>query len=108
MRQRALLTALPDLIFRNDRQGTFLDYHAPLQAKLAAKPEEFLGRKITDVFAPEMAALHMKYLNHVFETGQETTYEYSMPIGSRFHPERAAIWQVNAPVESTERWMGPR
>ena len=30
------------------------------------------------------------------------------PIGSRYHPERAAIWEVNAPVESTEGWLGPR
>jgi FADH2-dependent halogenase len=33
---------------------------------------------------------------------------YSVPIGSRYHPERAAIWEVNSPVESTEDWMGPR
>jgi flavin-dependent dehydrogenase len=33
---------------------------------------------------------------------------YSVPIGSRFHPERAPIWETNAAVETTERWMGPR
>lgn len=33
---------------------------------------------------------------------------YSIPIGSRYHPERAAIWEPNAPVQSTEEWMGPR
>jgi signal transduction histidine kinase len=27
-----------------------------------------------------MAALHMEKLNHVFETGEETVYEYSIPI----------------------------
>jgi len=34
--------------------------------------------------------------------------DYSMPIGSRFHPERAAIWEPNSPVETTEEWMGAR
>ncbi len=34
--------------------------------------------------------------------------EYSIPIGSRYHPERAAIWEPNAPVQSTEDWLGPR
>ena len=34
--------------------------------------------------------------------------DYSMPIGSRFHPERAAIWEPNSPVETTEQWMGAR
>jgi flavin-dependent dehydrogenase len=46
-------------------------------------------------------------------TGQrEKSYEsedlYSVPIGSRYHPERAAIWNTNALVPSTEEWMGPR
>ncbi|MEO8397315.1 MAG: histidine kinase dimerization/phospho-acceptor domain-containing protein, partial [Chloroflexota bacterium] len=79
-RQGALLTAIPDLIFRNNRQGTYLDYHAPNPAKLVAPPELFLGRKITEVFEPEMAAVHMAHLNHVFESGEETVYEYSMVI----------------------------
>lgn len=33
---------------------------------------------------------------------------YSIPIGSRFHPERAPLWETNAVIESTEEWMGPR
>lgn len=33
---------------------------------------------------------------------------YSVPIGSRFHPERAPLWEANSPVESSEAWMGPR
>jgi flavin-dependent dehydrogenase len=33
---------------------------------------------------------------------------YSIPIGSRFHPERAPIWNTGSAVESTEEWMGDR
>jgi hypothetical protein len=33
---------------------------------------------------------------------------YSVPIGSRFHPERAPLWEAGSEVESTEEWMGPR
>lgn len=43
---------------------------------------------------------------------RERTYEnedlYSIPIGSRYHPERAPLWQPNSPVETTEEWLGPR
>jgi FADH2-dependent halogenase len=46
------------------------------------------------------------------EGEREKSYEsndlYSVPIGSRYHPERAAIWEVSSTVESTEEWMGPR
>jgi 1H-pyrrole-2-carbonyl-[peptidyl-carrier protein] brominase len=31
--------------------------------------------------------------------------DYSVPIGSRFHPERAAIWEPNSPLSTTEEWM---
>jgi flavin-dependent dehydrogenase len=42
------------------------------------------------------------------ERSYETADQYSIPIGSRYHPERAAIWEVNSPVETTEKWLGPR
>ena len=42
------------------------------------------------------------------EKSYETEDMYSVPIGSRFHPERAAIWEANAPVQTTEKWLGPR
>ena len=46
------------------------------------------------------------------EGQREKSYEledlYSIPIGSRYHPERAPIWEISAPIESTEKWMGPR
>jgi flavin-dependent dehydrogenase len=32
----------------------------------------------------------------------------SVPVGSRFHPERAGLWEANSPVSSTEAWLGPR
>jgi flavin-dependent dehydrogenase len=31
--------------------------------------------------------------------------DYSIPIGSRFHPERAALWEPSSPVAATEEWM---
>lgn len=43
---------------------------------------------------------------------RERTYDgndtYSIPIGSRYHPERAPLWAPNALVPTTEEWMGPR
>jgi flavin-dependent dehydrogenase len=42
------------------------------------------------------------------ERSYETEDLYSIPIGSRYHPERAPLWEVNSPVETTEEWLGPR
>jgi 2-polyprenyl-6-methoxyphenol hydroxylase-like FAD-dependent oxidoreductase len=40
---------------------------------------------------------------------RERTYDsedvYSVPIGSRFHPERAPLWEAETDFECTEAWM---
>lgn len=73
---------------------------------------------MTDMFAGRIYERQPSPALHEFrkllkrQESREESYKhedvYSMPIGSRFHPERAAIWEINAPVESTEKWMGPR
>jgi flavin-dependent dehydrogenase len=42
------------------------------------------------------------------ERSYESEDDYSIPIGSRYHAERAPIWEVGSAVDSTETWMGPR
>ena len=39
------------------------------------------------------------------ERGYEHQDDYSVPIGSRYHPERAALWAPDSPVETTEGWL---
>jgi flavin-dependent dehydrogenase len=75
---------------------------------------------MTDMFAGRIyeterqpsVALH-SFRQLLGRTGErEKSYEsedlYSIPIGSRYHPERAEIWNANSPVETTEAWLGPR
>jgi flavin-dependent dehydrogenase len=71
---------------------------------------------MTDMFAgriyehqPSAPLLYFrKRLERERERSYETEDEYSVPIGSRYHPERAPIWQTNSPIQSSEEWMGPR
>ncbi|HEX3050464.1 MAG TPA: PAS domain S-box protein [Aggregatilineaceae bacterium] len=80
-RQRALLSAIPDLMFRNNRDGTYLDYYAPNAEDLFVSPAEFLNHKPTDFLPPENAAAHLQIIEQVLTTGKEVVYEYSLPIG---------------------------
>jgi PAS domain S-box-containing protein len=84
-RQRALLKAIPDLMFRNYRDGTFLDYHGGDEAKLAMPPEQFLGRKSTEVLPPELARNHLYYIEQVLRTGHQVLYEYSLSRSGQPH-----------------------
>ena len=52
---RAVLRALPDWIFVLSASGVFLDFHARDRERLAAPPEEFLGKHMKDVLPPEVA-----------------------------------------------------
>jgi hypothetical protein len=73
---------------------------------------------ITDLFAGRiferqpspgvLAARKLLGREGVRERSYASEDEYSIPIGSRYHPERAPIWDADSDVESTESWMGPR
>jgi two-component system sensor histidine kinase EvgS len=52
-RYEIMLNALPDLIFRFDSDGRFIDYHSNSPDKLALNPEKFMGKLITEVQLPE-------------------------------------------------------
>ncbi|MCK4569616.1 MAG: PAS domain S-box protein, partial [Bacteroidales bacterium] len=52
-RYEIMLKSMPDIIFRFDKQGRFIDYHANSPDKLILPPEEFMGKRILDVALPE-------------------------------------------------------
>ena len=71
----------------------------------------FAGRIYANERQPSPALFGFReMLNRQAQRDQsyETEDLYSVPIGSRYHPERAAIWEPGSQVESTEEWMGPR
>ena len=69
--------------------------------------DAFAGRIYETEHQPSPAILTFrKLLKRTRDYGQAD--DYSIPIGSRFHPERAALWEPNSPVATTEEWMGAR
>jgi PAS domain-containing protein len=54
---RALLHAIPDLMFRVNREGIFLDFIPAKDAgeQLLVSPNEFLGKKVHDILPAEVA-----------------------------------------------------
>src|SRR5947199_6134792 len=64
----------------------------------------FAGRVYESEHQPSPAILAFrKMLKRTRDYEHED--DYSIPIGSRFHSERAAIWEPNSPLSSTEEWM---
>jgi two-component system cell cycle sensor histidine kinase/response regulator CckA len=82
-KNRAVLSAMPDLMFRLDQDGIFLDYKAEKDSDLLVKPEMFLGRRVVDVLPPWLADLTMKNINHTLKTRSLQVYEYEIYINGQ-------------------------
>ncbi len=80
-RNRAMLNALPDMMFLFSEDGVFLDYHAPDSQLLKAPPEAFMGHNIRDIFPGDISEITMEQIKNIIETGENAHYSYDIPIG---------------------------
>jgi two-component system NtrC family sensor kinase len=80
-RNRSLIQAIPDLVFRLDRDGIFLDYFPADNGKEQRSESEMLGRSVEEVFSPDLAGWTRHYLNLTLETGKPQSGEYVLPDG---------------------------
>ena len=96
---RALLNAVPDLMFRMDREGRYLDYHAPDPAMLIVPPERFLGRSMEEVLPDFVLAPTRENLARAFQTQAPQSFEYEAPaVRGR---SSATAWEVRmVPIDA--------
>jgi PAS domain S-box-containing protein len=78
-RQRALLAALPDLMFRMSRDGVYLEYRGN-ERDLAVSPEDLVGHHIDEVLPREAAEAIMRCVSKV-TPGNVQSVEYQLRIG---------------------------
>lgn len=79
----AMLNAIPDMVFVQDMEGVFLDFHAPKgqESKLYVKPTDFIGKRSTDVLPPDIATDNIGNIRKVLKTNQHVIHEYSLSSG---------------------------
>ncbi|MCM3902913.1 MAG: histidine kinase, partial [Pyrinomonadaceae bacterium] len=91
-RNRAILRALPDLVFLFDRNGVFLDYHARDTSALLVAPEKFLGKSVRDILPPTVAENVMYCLGQTQFSDEPQVLDYSLIIeGEERHYEARLI-----------------
>lgn len=79
-RNRAILRAIPDLMFLQTKDGVYLDFHATNPKTLPLPPQEFLGRNMRDTLPPRLAEEFFKGFRRADETGEPQTIEYPLQI----------------------------
>jgi 2-polyprenyl-6-methoxyphenol hydroxylase-like FAD-dependent oxidoreductase len=66
--------------------------------------DAFAGRIYETEHQPSPAIIAFrKMLNRARDYNHQD--DYSIPIGSRYHPERAPLWEPSSPVAGTEQWL---
>jgi PAS domain S-box-containing protein len=82
-RAKAMLQAIPDLMFRMDSQGVFLDYKADIRDLHAQSEPTLIGKRNRDITPPEFADLIDRQIRTTLETGTQQTFEYQLTIPGR-------------------------
>ncbi len=80
-RNQAIIRALPDLVFLNNREGVYLDYFARSVDSLLVSPEVFMGKTIRGVLPPELAEKYMACIERLDGTDETQVLEYSLHMG---------------------------
>lgn len=90
-RNRAILAAVPDMIFVLDKNGCFLDYQAAQNEALYVTPDMFIGKTIRDLFPQETAHRMMGALSQLVKTGETQVVEYQLMIDNELKDYEARM-----------------
>lgn len=90
-RTRALLEAIPDMIFEMDREGIILNFVPSSTMHPLMPPDQFLGRNISQVMPPDVTQKTMLYIERTLETGMLQVFEYKLYTESESEYFEASI-----------------
>ena len=91
MRVRALLEAMPDMIFELSIDGVFVDFIPSPDSRSLLPPQDFLGRNIREIMPPEVASSALFAIRRAHETGQLHAFGYQLPIGGETRSYEARV-----------------
>lgn len=95
-RLRALFAAVPDLIIRMDRDGTFLDYSPSTEFKTFVPPDRFLGARMRELMPPDAVEIITEAIERALEFHSRETVEYRIVQGGEVRFREARITRSGA------------
>jgi PAS domain S-box-containing protein len=96
-KHRALIDALPDMIFRHSRDGVYLDARIPSGTSLIGTDSDLIGKKLHDVLPPELARQRFQYIEEALRTRKLQVFEYEVTdsIGHHYVEARITVSSEN-------------
>jgi diguanylate cyclase (GGDEF)-like protein/PAS domain S-box-containing protein len=90
-RNRAIRSALPDLMFLLTRDGTFLDCHAVDERMLLVPCEEIIGKNTHNILPPQMHTDLLPLFEKALTISELQVYEYDLMINEKMRHFEARI-----------------
>jgi PAS domain S-box-containing protein len=94
-RARATLMALPDLVFRVDREGKYMDFMVSPQGRHLVDPQQLIGKNIHDTFPAPTPTIYAerKYaaLQQALMTQTVQIYEQQIEVGDQCRYEEIRV-----------------
>lgn len=77
-KNRAIVKAIPDILFVLNRDGVFLECEASNDDILLKKKDFLIGKTINEIMPKEISELAYRNLNLVFNNGELQSFEYQL------------------------------
>ncbi|MFY8109846.1 MAG: PAS domain S-box protein [Bacteroidia bacterium] len=99
-KSEAIFKALPDMIFRINKEGFLLDYYSIEKGDLLVTPSVFIGKKLSDVLPPDIAEISMSNINKAILNNDIYSFEYSLELNGTLEYFEARISPVSESSEA--------
>lgn len=94
--KKAVLTAIPDLIYRISIDGIYLECFASnYVTDLLPSDFDMVGKKLSDILTPELSSRKLTAIREAIATGQIQTFEQQWQINDVVQYEEVQIVRVN-------------
>jgi len=94
---RALLDAIPDIMFRISRDGTVINFKAAKTFEVPFTPDYFMGKKISELLPADLAELVMEKVAATLQTNQLHTLEHALHLKDDWPGYYEARFVVSGP-----------
>ncbi|HEY9651068.1 MAG TPA: ATP-binding protein [Coleofasciculaceae cyanobacterium] len=94
---RALLNAIPDSIFRINRDRVFINYKAPKESQIFLNEADFIGKKVEEIFPAFIAQSWCDRIEQARKTGELQILEYQWS-----NEGKEAYWEARLAVSESD------
>lgn len=90
-KQTALISALPDLVMRINRDGVYLDFFTTSTFKVMGNRDLLIGTRVEESLPPDLAQRRMAAIQAALQTGELQVYEQDVWIDGVLQTEECRV-----------------